>query len=143
MVSHWTKRFDKATASLREGGYFEGKQPLEELLPPDDWRLKEILKYREQSVIYEELANMRAKAQIRKLLDKHGITSPVSASILLRKCGMAEGDIRQITGIKRSAFFANVTRVVRRGHGTASLLPKEAVAIVRYKLEGGKHSEEA
>lgn len=66
-MSHWTKRFDKATASLREGGYFEGKQPLEELLPPDDWRLKEILKYREQSVIYEELANMQAKAQIRKL----------------------------------------------------------------------------
>lgn len=76
------------------GGYFEGKQPLEELLPPDDWRLKEILKYREQSVIYEELSNMRAKAQIRKLLDKHGITSPVSASILLRQCGMAESDIR-------------------------------------------------
>lgn len=136
-MSHWTKRFDEATTSLRKGGYFEGRKTLEELLPPDDWRLKEIQKYRERSVISEELANMRAKAQIRKLLDKHGITSPLSASILLRQCGMAESDIRQITGIKRRAFFANVTRVVRRGHGTASLLPKEAVAIVRYKLEGG------
>lgn len=142
-MSHWTKRFDEATSSLRQGGYFNNEVPLEELLSPDDWRLKEVLGYRERSIIGEELANMRAKAQIRKLLDKHGITSPVSASILLRQCGMAESDIRQITGIKRSAFFANVTRVVRRGHGTASLLPKEAVAIVRYKLEGGKHSEEA
>lgn len=142
-MSHWTKRFDKATASLREGGYFEGKQPLEELLPPDDWRLKEVQRYREQSVIYEELANMRARAQIRKLLDKHGITSPVNASILLRQCGMAEDDIRQITGIKRRAFYANVTRVIKRGSGTAPLLPKEAVAVVRYRLEGGKHSEEA
>lgn len=142
-MSHWTKRFDKATASLREGGYFEGKQPLEELLPPDDWRLKEILKYREQSVIYEELSNMRAKAQIRKLLDKHGITSPVSASILLRQCGMTESDIRQITGIKRRAFYANVTRVIKRGSGTSPLLPKEAVAVVKYRLEGKSHREEA
>lgn len=143
MVSHWTKRFDKATASLREGGYFEGKQPLEELLPPDDWRLKEVQKYRERSIIGEELANMRAKAQIRKLLDNHGITNPVSASILLRQCGMAESDIRQITGIKRRAFYANVIRVVRRGHGTAPLLPKEAVAVVKYRLEGRGHREEA
>lgn len=112
------------------------------MLPPDDWRLKEIQKYRERSVISEELSNMRAKAQIRKLLDNHGITNPVSASLLLRQCGMSEGDIRQITGIKRRAFYANVTRVIKRGSGTAPLLPKEAVAVVRYRLEGGRHSEE-
>lgn len=142
-MSHWTKRFDEATTSLRKGGYFEGKQTLEELLPPDDWRLKEVQKYREQSVLGEELANMRAKAQIRKLLDKHGITNPISASILLRQCGMAESDIRQITGIKKSAFYANVAHVVKRGSGTMPLLPKEVVAILRYRLEGGINSEEA
>lgn len=143
MVSHWTKRFGAATLSLAKEGYFDGEAPLEELLPPDDWRLKEVQRYRERSALGEELANMRAKVQIRKLLDKHGITSPVSASLLLRQCGMSEGDIRQITGIKRSAFYANVTRVIKRGSGTTSLLPKEAVAIVRYRLEGGRHSEEA
>lgn len=142
MVSHWTKRFGAATLSLAKEGYFDSETPLEELLPPADWRLAEVKAYRLRSDLYEAYADAKAKTEIKDLLYKHGIKDKVAAAILLRQCGLSVADTRQVTKLERNRFYQQVTRVVRTKRGNDALPVKLVAAKLREKLEGGRHSEE-
>lgn len=143
MVSHWTKRFGAATLSLAKEGYFDSETPLEELLPPTDWRLAEVKAYRLRSDLYEAYADAKAKTEIKDLLYKYGIKDKVAAAILLRQCGLSAADTQQVTELGRNKFYSHVTRVVGPKRGNNPTPAKLVVERLRERLEGGRHSEEA
>ena len=143
MVSHWTKRFGAATLSLAKEGYFDSETPLEELLPPTDWRLAEVKAYRLRSDLYQAYADAKAKTEIKDLLYKHGIKDKVAAAILLRQCGLSAADTQQVTELGRNEFYSHVTRVVGPKRGNSPTPAKLVVEKLRERLEGGRHSEEA
>ena len=87
------------------GGY---NQSLEDVLDPDDWRLKVILKYRDETKKNELEKEKKAITLARQCLEKDNIKNPYAQALILRKLGARLSVILQVTSLSRNGYYDHV-----------------------------------
>ncbi len=87
------------------GGY---NQLLEDVLDPNDWRLKVILKYRDETKKNELEKEKKAITLARQCLEKDNIKNPYAQALILRKLGARLSVILQVTSLSRNGYYDHV-----------------------------------
>lgn len=114
MTDHITPKLIEATNDLFKNGtnaeYLSNNhRKLEEILPKDDWRLREILKFRknvQQGDI--EKKNKYAK-KIRQKLNKFGITDQYAQAFVLQEFQLRQAQLVKIANISLTAYRMNIS----------------------------------
>ncbi len=83
-------------------------QPLEDVLDPDDWRLKVILEYRAEMKKREQDKEKKGAMLARQCLEKNNIKNPYAQALVLRKLGARLSVILQVTNLSRNGYYDHV-----------------------------------
>ena len=103
------KRLSKAMDSLTVNHEWGGVNEMpEEILDPDDWRLQEIMKFRQGLKLREPRRIKEAEWRIKQYFHKHNINNPFAQAYILRKIGAKQSTILKITGLSKPEYYRHV-----------------------------------
>lgn len=85
-------------------------ESLEDVLDKNDWRLVEILNFRQRIKEAEEKSEQVTVQSIRKSLESFGIEDRVQQAVVLRQFGLNFGEIQAVTELDRNKIYLNVTK---------------------------------
>lgn len=103
------KRLSKAMDSLTVNHEWGGVNEMpEEILDPDDWRLQEIMKFREGLKLREPRRIKKAEWRIKQYFYKHNINNPFAQAYILRKIGTKQSSILKLTGLSKHDYYLHV-----------------------------------
>ena len=95
-----TPMLSEALNSIDDWG--DLREKVENILPPDDWRLQEILKFRKRIVLAEKSREQHDITAIRQELAKRKLTDKQYQTEFLYEHGLSAGKITAIIDIARS-----------------------------------------
>lgn len=95
-----TPMLSEALNSIDDWG--DLREKVENILPPDDWRLQEILKFRKRIVLAEKSREQHDITAIRQELAKRKLTDKQYQTEFLYQHGLSAGKITAIIDIARS-----------------------------------------
>lgn len=78
------------------------REKIDNVLPPDDWRMKEIIKFRKQIASAEKLREQHDIKAIRQELAKRNLTDKQYQTEFLYQHGLSAGKITKIIDIPKS-----------------------------------------
>ena len=78
------------------------REKIDNVLPPDDWRMKEIIKFRKQIASAEKLREQHDIKAIRQELAKRNLTDKQYQTEFLYHHGLSAGKITKIIDIPKS-----------------------------------------
>lgn len=113
MTDHITSKLIEATNDLFKNGtsaeYLSNNhRKLEEILPKDDWRLREILKFR-KNVQQGDIENKNKYVKkIRQKLNKLGITDQYAQAFVLQEFQLRQAQLVKIANISPTAYRMNI-----------------------------------
>lgn len=110
---------------------FESRETrsLEELLDPHDWRLVEVLKFRQRIKDAERNNEQHTINSIKRSFEKYKLTDRVQQAIVLRYLGLNFGEIQAVTDLGRNKIYHHVI------HKFPDLRPKDVdLKIVENRL---------
>ena len=81
---------------------------LEELLDPQDWRLVEVLKFRQRIKDAERNNEQHTINSIKSSFEKYKLTDRVQQAIVLRYLGLNFGEIQAVTDLGRNKIYHHV-----------------------------------
>ncbi len=81
---------------------------LEELLDPHDWRLVEVLKFRQRIKDAERNNEQHTINSIKRSFEKYKLTDRVQQAIVLRYLGLNFGEIQAVTDLGRNKIYHHV-----------------------------------
>lgn len=89
---------------------FESRETrsLEELLDPHDWRLVEVLKFRQRIKDAERNNEQHTINSIKRSFEKYKLTDRVQQAIILRYLGLNFGEIQAVTDLGRNKIYHHV-----------------------------------
>ncbi|MCC4369323.1 hypothetical protein [Limosilactobacillus reuteri] len=89
---------------------FESRETrsLEELLDPHDWRLVEVLKFRQRIKDAERNNEQHTINSIKRSFEKYKLTDKVQQAIVLRYLGLNFGEIQAVTDLGRNKIYHHV-----------------------------------
>lgn len=89
---------------------FESRETrsLEELLDPHDWRLVEVLKFRQRIKDAERNNEQHTINSIKRSFEKYKLTDRVQQAIVLRYLGLNFGEIQAVTDLGRNKIYHHV-----------------------------------
>ncbi len=89
---------------------FESRETrsLEELLDPHDWRLVEVLKFRQHIKDAERNNEQHTINSIKRSFEKYKLTDKVQQAIVLRYLGLNFGEIQAVTDLGRNKIYHHV-----------------------------------
>ncbi|MFR0607599.1 hypothetical protein ACLUV9_04375 [Limosilactobacillus balticus] len=89
---------------------FESRETrsLEELLDPHDWRLVEVLKFRQRIKDAERNNEQHTINSIKRSFEKYKFTDKVQQAIVLRYLGLNFGEIQAVTDLGRNKIYHHV-----------------------------------
>lgn len=89
---------------------FESRETrsLEELLDPHDWRLVEVLKFRQRIKDAERNNEQHTINSIKSSFEKYKLTDRVQQAIVLRYLGLNFGEIQAVTDLGRNKIYHHV-----------------------------------
>lgn len=106
-----SKRYNRS--GIDEWG--SSKEKIDDVLSPSDWRMKEIVKFRERIDSSEETRKQRAINQIRSELKRLNITDDEAKIKKLYEIGLGNNRIKAITGIPLTRIDQQINEY-RRAH---------------------------
>ncbi|WP_433597326.1 hypothetical protein [Limosilactobacillus reuteri] len=107
-------RLLEAMDSLSKNNEWGGNDVMpEEILDPDDWRLKAILEYRIEMKLREPKRIKEAEWRIKQYFQKHNINNPFAQAYILRKIGTKQSTILKITGLSKPEYYRHVGSLFR------------------------------
>ncbi|MGI1803744.1 hypothetical protein ACRPK0_09090 [Limosilactobacillus reuteri] len=103
----------------------------EEILDPDDWRLKAILEYRIEMKLREPKRIKEAEWRIKQYFQKHNINNPFAQAYILRKIGTKQSTILKITGLSKPEYYRHVGVLFRNTGYYGQLRITDVEAVLR------------
>lgn len=112
---------DSLSARYNDSGINEwgtSNEKIDDVLSPDDWRMKEIIKFRKRINSSEITRKERAIAQIRAELKKLNITDDEAKIKKLYEVGLGNNRIKDITGVPLTKIDQQIAEIrrVQRGY---------------------------
>ena len=95
-----TPMLSEALDSIKDWG--DLREKIENILPPGDWRLQEIIKFRKRIALAEKSREQHDITAIRKELAKRKLTDKQYQTEFLYEHGLSAGKITAIIDIARS-----------------------------------------
>lgn len=115
----------------------------EDLLAPDDWRLKAILSYRKQTIENEGAKLERAGQRVKQYLIDNDVVNPYAQAYILRKIGLKQAWILKLTKLGKSDYYNHIAVLFRskKRYGNKDILDVEMLlkySNLNYLLEEKK-----
>ncbi|MCD7123667.1 hypothetical protein [Limosilactobacillus caviae] len=132
----------EAMDSLTENHEWGGATEMpEDVLAPDDWRLKAILNYRAETKRRDSSKAKQAEERIKRYFAINNISNPYAQAFILRKIGTAQIEILRITGLSKNDYYNHIGMLFRskKNYGHLRVLDVEAMlrkANLKLLLEG-------
>lgn len=107
---------DSLSARYNDSGINEwgtSNEKIDDVLSPDDWRMKEIIKFRKRINSSEITRKERAIAQIRAELKKLNITDDEAKIKKLYEVGLGNNRIKAITGVPLTKIDQQIAEIRR------------------------------
>lgn len=101
----------------------------EDVLAPNDWRLDVILKFRKLSNENELNKQKNAENQIRQYLIDNGITDQYDQAYILRRIGLVQVEILNVTNLGKNDYYNHVGILFRakKNYGRTGILDAEMI----------------
>lgn len=114
MTDHITPELINATNDLFENGkntaYLSNNhRKLEEILPKDDWRLKEILKFRKEVKMGDNKNKDECIDKLRKKLIESEVTDPYAQAFVLQEFQLRQVQLLKVVDISPTTYRMNIS----------------------------------
>lgn len=114
MTDHITPELIEATNDLFKDGknlaYLgNDHRKLEEILPKDDWRLKEILKFRKEVKMGDNKNKNKCIDRLRQKLIESNITDPYAQAFILQEFQLRQAQLIKVVDISPTAYRMNIS----------------------------------
>lgn len=132
----------EAMDSLTENHEWGGAtEMLEDVLAPDDWRLKVIHDYRKQTAERDSSKVKQAEERIKHYFVVNNVNNPYAQAFILRQIGTVQVEILRITGLSKNDYYNHIGVLFRskKDYGHLKVLDVEALlrkADLKTLLEG-------
>ncbi|MCC4371902.1 hypothetical protein LMB49_10920 [Limosilactobacillus reuteri] len=125
MSSCITSDLAAATYSLNYEGYFKERdllnKSIEDLLKPDDWRLKAIHEFRQRLNLAEIYDQIKSANRLYFFFMKNKVINPYSQAYIMFMHGAKVHDIERVTGLSKKTIGRNpVSSKLRVGKGAGN-----------------------
>lgn len=140
-----TKLLEAMNSLTENNEWGKAEEMPEDVLAPDDWRLKEILEYRTEMKLREAKRIKEAECRIKQYFQKHNINNPFVQAYILRKIGTKQLNILKITGLSKPEYYRHVGVLFRNAGNYGQLRITDVEAVLRqeklYDLLEEKHEK--